>query len=189
MSDAQISTLRALFFATIAAGTAMWGWIGWLVWVLVFCMVLDYATGSWAAMKAGLWSSKAAREGLWHKGGMMVIVLIAVIADVLIGLMIQMNSIPFQYKVLLSPVVIAWYCFTELGSSMENAAQMGAKAPGFMRKALELAGRIATQAGEVAVQQATQAGGATDENSDSNAEDAAQQAGEAEQEEDKEART
>ena len=158
MNSDQISTLRTLLFATVAAGTAMWGWIGWLVLVWVLCMIVDYVTGSLAAMKAGMWSSKVAREGLWHKGGMMVIVLIAVIADILIGLMIRMNSIPFQYKVLLSPVVIAWYCFTELGSTMENAAQMGATVPGFMRKALELAGRIATQAGEVAVQQATQAG-------------------------------
>ena len=138
-------------------------------------------------MKAGMWSSKVAREGLWHKGGIVVMVVIAALADILIRLMINLNSIPFQYKVLISPVVIAWYCFTELGSAMENAAQMGAKVPSFMRNALELAGRITNQAGEVAVQQATvQAGNVTDGNSDSNAEDAVQQTGEEGQSEQRE---
>ena len=37
----------------IAAGSAAWGWFGWLVILWVVCMALDYLTGSLAAMKKG----------------------------------------------------------------------------------------------------------------------------------------
>ena len=35
---------------------------------------------------------------------------------------------------LITPVVTAWYFFTELGSIVENAAAMGAPVPGFLKK-------------------------------------------------------
>ena len=72
------TTIKAFAAALIAAGTAIWGWMGWLVIAWLVCMVMDYLTGSLAAAKNGEWSSARAREGLWHKGGMLLVVLIII---------------------------------------------------------------------------------------------------------------
>ena len=61
--------LAAAVSAAAAALTAFWGWTGWLAAAWFLAMLLDYATGSAAALRAGTWSSRCAREGLWHKAG------------------------------------------------------------------------------------------------------------------------
>lgn len=63
----NINGFKAAVAAVVAALTALWGWYGWFVCLLALCMLLDYITGSAAGMKAGEWSSKTARTGLWHK--------------------------------------------------------------------------------------------------------------------------
>ena len=70
---------KAWIVAAIAFLTALWGWVGWAVIIWIACIVLDYATGTWAAKSAGDWSSAVARAGLWHKLGEIVAVLVAVI--------------------------------------------------------------------------------------------------------------
>lgn len=45
--------LKAAITAIFAAMTAFWGWTGWLVIVWLAAMILDYATGSWAALSTG----------------------------------------------------------------------------------------------------------------------------------------
>ena len=44
---------KAAITAIFAAMTAFWGWTGWLVIVWLAAMILDYATGSWAALSTG----------------------------------------------------------------------------------------------------------------------------------------
>ena len=68
----HINGFKAAVAAVLGCLTALWGWFGWLVVAWVACMLLDYATGTAAALKAGKWSCKAAREGLWHKLGSIV---------------------------------------------------------------------------------------------------------------------
>ena len=46
---------KAWIVAAIAFLTALWGWVGWAVIIWVACIVLDYATGTWAAKSAGDW--------------------------------------------------------------------------------------------------------------------------------------
>lgn len=70
-----VETWKVAVVAVIGALTGLWGWIGWLVIGWVICMVVDYITGSAAAAKEGEWSSAKAREGIWHKAGMTVVVL------------------------------------------------------------------------------------------------------------------
>ena len=125
------SGVRLGLMALITAGTALWGWFGWLVVVWIGCMVVDYISGSLASIKAKEWNSQRAREGLWHKGGMILIVVVAGIADILIGLLLHMDGmrLPFNYTVLLCPVALAWYTLTELGSIIENAALLGTRVP------------------------------------------------------------
>ena len=134
----HINGFKAAVTAVIAALTALWGWFGWFVLIWVACMVIDYITGSCAAMRAGEWSSKMARDGLWHKAGCIVAVLVASILDAVIGYLLGNIGValPFTYTVLICPLVVAWYVLTELGSIIENAGKLGAPMPAFLRKAV-----------------------------------------------------
>ena len=95
-------------------------------------MALDYVTGSMAAAKAGEWSSQNAKEGIWHKAGMVVVVLVDAGADLLIGAVLAhlpVIRLPFEYAGLVCPIMLVWYIITELGSAGENAVKMGAPVP------------------------------------------------------------
>lgn len=67
---------KAAVAAACGAFTAVFGWLGWLVLTWGACMALDWASGSAAAACRGQWSSAAARAGIWHKAGMVVVVLV-----------------------------------------------------------------------------------------------------------------
>ena len=124
----------------LAAGLtgALCGWYGWLLGIFVGCMALDYLTGTAKAMKAGDWSSAAAREGIWHKLGAIVAVGVACIADLMIGILVgdMGMHLPVEYTALIAPVVTVWYIVTELGSVVENAEALGAPIPGVLRKVI-----------------------------------------------------
>ena len=147
--DTKVTEAHALILAAVAAGTALWGWLGWLIIVWVACMVLDYISGSAAAMREGKWSSKAAREGLWHKFGMIMAVIVATFGDVLLGIAVHQLHVPLpvDHTSLLAPVVVTWYTLTELGSIAENAVLMGAAVPSWLRKILQVSAEAVEQAG------------------------------------------
>ena len=135
----HINGFKAAVAAVLAALTALWGWFGWFILAWAGLMVLDYITGSAAACKVGEWSSKAARDGLWHKFGAIVAVLVTGVLDYVIGLMlsnIPSVTLPFTYSVLICPLVVAWYILTEIGSIIENAGKLGAPMPGWLRRAV-----------------------------------------------------
>ena len=135
----NINSFKAAVAAVVAALTALWGWYGWFVCLLALCMLLDYITGSAAAMKARDWSSQTAREGLWHKGGCIAVVLIAGVLDLGIGVIVANLpglTMPISYSVLVCPLVLVWYILTEVGSIVENAGKMGAPIPPWLRKAV-----------------------------------------------------
>lgn len=142
------------FKASIAAFfTALGAFLGWqgimaLVWVLV--MALDYITGSLAACKRGEWCSAVAREGLWHKAGMIVAVIVAAIADVVLAVICANIPIGFEWPVVVLPLVLAWYIITELGSILENAVKMGAPVPEWLVKLLKASLHMVDGAGETA---------------------------------------
>ena len=116
---------KAAVAAACGAFTAVFGWLGWLVLAWGACMALDWASGSAAAACRGQWSSAAARAGIWHKAGMVVVVLVSALTDGVLGMAVA-NL----------PVVLVWYIFTELGSIAENAAAMGAPVPAWLVKLL-----------------------------------------------------
>ena len=135
----HINGIKGTIAAVLGCLTALWGWFGWLVVAWVACMLLDYATGTAAALKAGKWSCKAAREGLWHKVGAMAAVLVAAILDGVLGLIldhIPALTLPFDYTVFLTVLVLVWYILTELGSIVENAGRLGAPLPAWLSKAI-----------------------------------------------------
>ena len=125
--------VKAAIVGIFGAFGAAFGWLGWLVLAWIGCMVVDYISGSSAAMKAGQWSSAKARGGIWHKAGMIVVVIVTAVADNVLSLVVaSIPGISIEYTVLLLPMVLVWYILTELGSILENAAAMGAPVPEFL---------------------------------------------------------
>ena len=132
--------LVTLKTAIAAAGTAMGAFLGWkgimlLAWVAV--MGLDYLSGTLSACREGQWSSAVARQGLWHKGGMILVVTVAAIADAVMVMMVEYVPIGLQWPGVVLPLVLAWYILTELGSILENAVKMGAKVPAWLVQLLK----------------------------------------------------
>lgn len=147
----QVNKIKAWFAGVAGALTGLWGWMGWLVIGWVACMALDYVTGSMAAAKAGQWSSQKAKEGIWHKAGMVVVVLVAAGADLLIGAVLAhlpVIQIPFEYAGLVCPIMLVWYIITELGSAGENAVKMGAPVPKWLPKLLAVGKDAVDKAGD-----------------------------------------
>lgn len=137
--DKTINSIKAAAAAAVGLLTGLWGWLGWLVVGWIGCMALDYLTGSLAAAKEGEWSSGRAREGIWHKCGMIVVVAVSAGVDMLLALVLAnlpLVELPFQYAGLVCPVVLVWYIVTELGSIAENGAGMGAPVPKWLVKLL-----------------------------------------------------
>ena len=138
--------IKAAIAAAAGAFGAAFGWLGWLALAWVGCMALDYLTGSAAAAAKGSWSSAAARAGIWHKGGMIVVVLVAAVTDCVLGMAVEhLPGLGLDYTVLVLPVILVWYIFTELGSIAENATDMGAPVPAWLTKLLA-AGKSAAEA-------------------------------------------
>ena len=148
----HVNAFKAALAALCAALTALWGWFGWVVVAWIGCMLIDYATGSAAALRAGEWSSKCARDGIWHKLGSVMAVIVAAILDVVIGHLLGNLpgvELPFAYTVLLCPLVVIWYILTEAGSIIENAGALGAPIPGWLKSAIAaLQDRVDESAGE-----------------------------------------
>lgn len=110
---------------------------GWTIGMqaLIVFMVADYVTGVWLALffkkskktKHGGLSSKVGLRGLFKKGGMLVIVLVAFWVDKLLGVNYVREA------------VIYGFCFNEAISITENVAQMDKlKIPKAWMKALEV---------------------------------------------------
>lgn len=149
----HINGIKAALAAVLGCLTALWGWFGWLVLAWIGCMVLDYITGSAAALKAGQWSSAVAREGLWHKLGSVVAVLVAAILDGVVRLVLEhvpVLELPFDYTVFVSVLVLVWYILTELGSIIENAGALGAPIPAWLGRMLQALGESVDKAGDSA---------------------------------------
>jgi len=137
--EKTINQIKTAVVAAVGLLTGLWGWLGWLAVGWVACMVLDYLTGSLAAARAGAWSSGKARDGIWHKCGMLVVVLVAAGTDLLLAAVLDnlpLAAFPVEYAGLVCPVVLVWYIVTELGSIAENGAAMGAPVPKWLVKLL-----------------------------------------------------
>lgn len=136
--------MKAVIVSAAGAFSAAFGWLGWLILAWVGCMVLDWISGSAAAAAKGNWSSAVARAGIWHKGGMVVVVIVAAVADCVLGMAVgHFPALGIDYTVLVLPVILVWYIFTELGSIAENATDMGADVPAWLTKLLAAGRQLA----------------------------------------------
>ena len=130
----EMKMAMTAFFAALAA---LLGWKGILALVWVAAMALDYISGTAAACKSGAWSSSTARQGLWHKGGMILVVLVAGLADMIMEVICSNIHIGIAWPGAVLPLVLAWYILTELGSVLENSVKMGANVPKWLVKMLK----------------------------------------------------
>lgn len=144
-NDNIFLVIKGAIAAVAGMYSAAFGVVGCLALIWVGCMAVDYISGTAAACKEGEWSSTIAREGIFHKGGMLLVVIVAAITDAAIRLAVQsIPSFGIDYKAVVLPVVLVWYIFTELGSIVENAAAMGANVPERLTKLLA-AGKAAVE--------------------------------------------
>lgn len=135
----RVKGFKAAISAGAAALTALWGWFGWLILAWGACMALDVLTGMAAGCVRGEWSSRIAREGLWHKVGSVAAVTAAGVLDLVMGLLtreLSPGALPFTYTVFLCPLTVVWYLLTEVGSILENVGEMGVPVPGWLSRAV-----------------------------------------------------
>lgn len=143
-----LTELKIGIAAFFSALSALLGWQGVMALVWVIAMAIDYITGTAAAVKSGQWSSAVARQGLWHKGGMIAVVIVAFIADCIMGIICEHIPIGIEWTSIVLPLVLAWYIVTELGSILENAVKMGANVPNWLVKLLKIGLKAIDDAGE-----------------------------------------
>lgn len=151
MEDNLVAVKAAIAAFCTALG-AFLGWQGVMIVVWLVVMLVDYISGSAAACKAGEWCSATAREGLWHKGGMILVVLVAGLADLVLSVICDNLPLDMTWPVLVLPLVLAWYIITELGSILENAVKMGAAIPAWLVNLLKVGLRAVDEAGEATVE-------------------------------------
>ena len=149
--EKQLMGLKASITAFFTVLGSFLGWQGIMAVVWVALMALDYATGTLAACYAGQWCSRTAREGLWHKGGMIVVVIVAAIADIVVTVLCVNLPVFFEWPVIVLPLVLAWYILTELGSILENALKMGAPVPEWLIGSLKTSLKLVDEAGKQSV--------------------------------------
>ena len=130
--------IKIICSTVIAIISTACGKFGWLSFLYVSTMAIDYITGTIVAIKERNWSSKLARLGLWEKAGSLVAVLVAIITDVLLEISVTQFEMSFSshYRSLVTPLVLVWYILTELGSIIENAGRMGAPIPAILRNTI-----------------------------------------------------
>ena len=150
MNENMVTVKTAIVTFLTALG-AFLGWRGIMLIAWVGVMALDYISGTVAAGLNGEWSSAVAREGLKHKGGMILVVAVAAIADAVMVIIAEHVPIGIQWPGLILPVVLAWYIITELGSVLENAVKMGAPVPSWLIKLLKASAKIVEVAGDAAI--------------------------------------
>ena len=156
MNEKLKAVKSAMAAAFMALGTFL-GWKGIMLLAWVGVMGLDYLSGTLAACREGLWSSAVARQGLWHKGGMILTVAVAGICDGILVMMAQILPLGMDWPGLILPLVLSWYIMTELGSILENALKMGAAVPQFLVKLLKAGVQLTSAAGESAAEALEQA--------------------------------
>lgn len=129
--------IKAAIVAFFSAMAEVLGWKGILIVLWVLAMAIDYATGTAAAKQAKKWKIKKAREGLWHKGGMLIVAAVAAMFDLAAWTVCNNMDFGISWPGIALPLVCCWYFFTECGSILENCEKMGANVPGWMPKLMK----------------------------------------------------
>ena len=145
----NLNEAKIMLTGAVLAVVGLIGWQGVLVlaWVLLMC--LDYASGWMAAKKTKTWKSETARDGIMHKGGMVLVVAAAGLADAVLWVAWeQIGLMNVEWPWLVLALTLVWYCLTEIGSILENAGKMGAPVPEWFAATLDAGLHIVDSKGE-----------------------------------------
>ena len=146
--DDKLLAIKGGITAIITGLAAFLGWKGILAVVWVIAMAMDYLSGTCAAMKNRAWCSETARQGLWHKAGMILVVLVAAITDGVFAVVGDHFALGINWTGLLLPLTLVWYIITEIGSILENAVKLGVKVPSWLVKILKISLKSVDAAGD-----------------------------------------
>lgn len=152
--DEKLTAIKAALVSILTALGAFLGWQGVMIVIWVSTMALDYLSGTIAACCAGQWSSAVARDGLKHKGGMILVVSVAALADVTLDIIGGHLPVEMDWPMVVLPLVLAWYILTELGSILENAIKLGAPVPRWLMKLLTVGLKAIDKKAEAQVENA-----------------------------------
>lgn len=145
------ANLNEFKIALTAGFWAVIGFLGWhgvalVAWVIL--MLIDYVSGTLAAKHQKNWNSEAARNGVMHKGGMVLVVAAAGITDLVLYVVCEKLPLNWDWPFLLVLLVLVWYILTEVGSILENAGKLGAPIPEWFAAALDAGLNIVESQGE-----------------------------------------
>ena len=105
--------------------------------MLIFAMVIDYATGIMAAWTNSELSSKRGVKGIVKKVGYLALVVAAMILDWLIFQGLQQINVDLHYSIFFAVFVTVWLIINELISTLENLSRIGVPIPNFMKKIID----------------------------------------------------
>ena len=92
-------------------------------------ILLDFVTGTVAAVVCKEWSSSVMREGLWHKTGSLLCLALAALAQYATGF------VDLDIEVPILPAVCSYICLMEIGSTIENLGKINPQiVPATLRK-------------------------------------------------------
>ena len=145
----NLNDVKIMLTGAVLAVVGLIGWQGVLVLVWMALMMLDYASGWLAAKKTKTWKSEKARDGIMHKGGMVLVVLASALTDGVLWIAWEhIGVFTAEWPWLLMALTVAWYCLTEVGSILENAGKMGAPVPEWFAATLDAGLHIVDSKGE-----------------------------------------
>lgn len=147
--DERLNWLKLALTGALGFAFTTWRLQIVLGFVLVALMAADWITGTRAAKRSGTWSSEAAREGFDHKIGAVVVLIVAVMADIVFT--VGADMMPWAtpaWPFLFTTLVEIWYCFTEAGSILENCVKIGADVPKWFLAAIAAGTDVMDQKGE-----------------------------------------
>ena len=88
-----------------------------MVYIIVGCFILlDLITGLIKAFKEKSYSSTVMREGLYHKGGSIICIVLATLIDY------GQHFLDFGFSVPLTIPICVYICLMEIGSIVENVS-------------------------------------------------------------------
>lgn len=146
--EEKINWLKIAITGAPSFAGGLFGVQFWLLLLTAGLACLDYITGTWAAKHTGTWSSKVAREGIDHKKGVVVVIIVALAADLLCWVAVDLMPTAFDWPWVWVTMVCVWYCLTEIGSNLENAGKMGAHIPKWFAAAMDAGISIVDAKGE-----------------------------------------
>ncbi len=133
--ERNINIFKLVFSAAAASLFSYCGKLAVPVCVLIFCMIIDYASGMAKAYYKRELSSKIGFRGIVKKLCHLAMVAVGMAADYLISLGLSDAKMPTGFSAGL--LVAIWLIINELISILENLSAVGVPVPNFLTSLIE----------------------------------------------------